>query len=101
GQAVGAGSNPGTLLVASASWGYDNRLFVWEPRKALSLGAGVAADETILDNGTVLSQGIVSAGWESIVPLADGHGLAMSLGSAITFGDLRIARQMLSAGGGG
>ena len=69
--------------------------------KVLSLGAGLAADETILDNGTVLSQGVASAGWESIVPLADGHGLAMSLGAAITFGDLRIARQMLSGGGDG
>ena len=101
GQAVGAGSNPGTLLTASASWGYDDRLFVWEPMKALSLGAAIAVDETVLDNGTVLSQGVASAGWESIVPLADGHGLAMSLGGAITFGDLRIARQMLSGGGEG
>ncbi|HXU72167.1 MAG TPA: hypothetical protein VN947_22715 [Polyangia bacterium] len=100
-QAVGAGTNPGTLLTASASWGYDDRLFVWEPMKALSLGAGLAADETILDNGQVLSQGVASLGWESIVPLADGHGLAMSVGGALTFGDLKIARQMLSAGGDG
>ncbi len=99
GQAVGAGNNPGTLLTASVSWGYDNRLFVWEPMKALSLGAGLAVDETVLDNGSLLSQGVASAGWESIVPLADGHGLAMSLGAAITFGDLKIARQMLSGGG--
>jgi hypothetical protein len=101
GQAVGAGANPGTLFTASASWGYDDRLFVWEPAKALSLGAALAVDETVLDNGTVLSQGVASAGWESIVPLADGHGLAMSFGAAITFGDLRIARQMLSGGGAG
>ena len=101
GKAVGAGGNPGTQLTASVGWGYDDRLFVWEPMKALSLGVGLSADETVLDNGTVLSQGVASAGWESIVPLADGHGLAMSLGGAATFGDLRIARQMLSAGGGG
>ncbi len=101
GQAVGAGANPGTLLTASASWGYDDRLFVWEPLKALSLGAALAADETVLDNGSVLSQGVGSLGWESIIPLADGQGLAMSFGAAITFGDLKIARQMLSAGGGG
>lgn len=101
GQAVGAGANPGTLLTASASWGYDDRLFVWEPQKALSLGAGVAVDETVLDNGAVLSQGVASAGWESIVPLGDGQGLALSFGGAVTFGDLRIARQMLSAGGAG
>jgi hypothetical protein len=101
GQAVGAGANPGTLLTASASWGYDDRLFAWEPLKALSLGAAIAVDETVLDNSTVLSQGVASAGWESIFPIADGHGVAMSLGAAITFGDLKIARQMLSAGGGG
>ncbi|HWE28209.1 MAG TPA: hypothetical protein VHB97_09415, partial [Polyangia bacterium] len=101
GQAVGAGANPGTLLTASASWGYDDRLFVWEPAKALSLGAAIAVDETVLDNGSALSQGVASAGWESIWPLADGHGLAVSVGGAITFGDLKIARQMLSGGGEG
>jgi hypothetical protein len=101
GQAVGAGANPGTLLTGSASWGYDDRLFVWEPLKALSLGAAIAVDETVLDNGQLLSQGVASIGWESIVPLADGHGLAMSFGAAATFGDLKIARQMLSAGGDG
>lgn len=101
GLAVGAGANPGTLLTASASWAYDDRLFIWEPHKALSLGAAVAVDETVLDDGRVLSQGVASAGWESIVPIADGHGLAVSLGGAVTFGDLKIARQMLSGGGEG
>lgn len=101
GQAVGGTGNPGTQLTAGIGWGYDDRLFVWEPMKALSLGAAVSADETVLDNGSVLSQAVVSAGWESIVPLTDGHRLAMSLGAAATFGDLNIARQMLSAGGGG
>ncbi|HEX9102208.1 MAG TPA: hypothetical protein VF997_08400, partial [Polyangia bacterium] len=101
GQAVGAGANPGTLLTASASWGYDDRLFVWEPNRALSLGAAIAVDETVLDNGTLLSQGVASAGWESIVPLGDGQGVALSFGGAVTFGDLKIARQMLSAGGAG
>jgi hypothetical protein len=103
GQALGAGSkpNPGTQLSASLSWGYDDRLFVWEPLRALSLGASAGVTETVLDDRTVLSQGTVSAGWESIVPVADGHGFAFSLSSAITFGDLSIARQMLSAGGAG
>jgi hemolysin activation/secretion protein len=48
-----------------------------------------------------LSQGTAAAGAEAIVPLADGHQLAIDLGGAITFGDLKIARQMLSAGGAG
>ena len=60
-QAIGAGANPGTLLTASVSWGYDDRLFVWEPMRALSLGAALAVDETVLDNGAVLSQGVASA----------------------------------------
>ncbi|HEY2745596.1 MAG TPA: hypothetical protein VGL86_13265 [Polyangia bacterium] len=98
-QAIGAGENPGTLLTASASWGYDDRLFVWEPMKALSLGAGLAVDETVLDSGQVLSQGVASLGWESILALADGHGLAMTVDGAATAGDLKIARQMLSVGG--
>jgi hypothetical protein len=101
GQAVGAGTKPGTLVSASLGWGYNNRLFAWEPRRELSLGASIGAAETILDDGTLLSQATAAAGWESIIPLADAHGLALSLGGAITFGDLKIARQMLSAGGGG
>lgn len=101
GRAIGAGPKPGTLISASMGVGYDNRLFVWDPRRALSLGGSLGVAETVLDDGTLLSQGTASAGWESIVPLSDAHGLAMSLGGAITFGDLKIARQMLSAGGGG
>ncbi|MDB4965290.1 MAG: hypothetical protein JWN44_979 [Myxococcales bacterium] len=101
GQSVGAGQKPGTLVSAGVGYGYNDRLFAWEPRKELSFGVSVGAAETILDDGTILSQATAAAGWESIVPLSDGHGLAMSLGGAITFGDLKIARQMLSAGGGG
>lgn len=99
--AVGAKSTPGTSISASMGWNYDDRLFVWEPMRALSLGASVGVVETVLDDGTVLSQATISAGWESIVPVADGHGLAFTLNGAATFGDLKIARQMITAGGGG
>ena len=99
-EAVGAKSNPGTSVSASMAWNYDDRLFIWEPARALSLGASVGVVETVLDDGVVLSQATVAAGWESIVPIADGHGLAFTINGAATFGDLKIARQMLSAGGG-
>jgi hypothetical protein len=99
-QAIGAAPKPGTQLGLSVGWDYDDRLFIWEPRRALTFSASLGANETILDSGQVLSQGTGAAGWESIVPLADGHGLAMFLGGGATFGDLKIARQMLSAGGG-
>jgi hypothetical protein len=100
GQTVSGTHDPGTSLSASMGFGYDDRLFVWEPMRALSLGAAVSTNETVLDKGTVLSQGTASAGWESIFPVADSMGLAFTVNGAATFGDLRIPRQMLSAGGG-
>jgi hypothetical protein len=101
GRAVGAGENPGTQIATGVGVGYDDRLFVWEPVRALSVAGSGSYTLTVLDNRQVLSQGTVAASWESIVRLGDGHGLAMSLSGAITFGDLRIARQMLAAGGAG
>ena len=100
-EAVGAKSNPGTSLSASMAWNYDDRLFIWEPARALSLGASVGVVETVLDNGVVLSQATVAAGWESIVPhRRRAWAGAFTVNGAATFGDLKIARQMLSAGGG-
>ncbi len=99
GQAVGRGAHPGTQIGLGVGLGYDDRLFVWEPTKALSLSVSAGLVLTVLDNAQLLTQGTVSAGWESIVPLADGQGLALTASGAITAGDLSIARQMLAAGG--
>jgi hypothetical protein len=101
GQAVGRGPHPGTTIGAAVGWGYDDRLFVWEPVKALSLDASAGVVLTILDDASVLWQTTVSAGAEYTLPLADGHGLAMQVSAAITAGSLSIARQMLGAGGAG
>jgi hypothetical protein len=105
GQSISGMAQPGTSLSASMGFGYDDRLFVWEPRRALSIGASIGTVETVLDPtkdspAKVLSQGTASAGWESIVPVADSHQLAFLISAAATFGDLRIPRQALSAGGG-
>jgi hypothetical protein len=101
GQALGRGTHPGTTIGASLGVGYDDRLFVWEPRKALTLDASAGLTLTVLDDAEVLWQGTISGSAEYTVPLADGHGLAMVLTGAITGGDLGIARQMLAAGGAG
>jgi hypothetical protein len=99
GEATGNVAHPGTQIGLGVGVGYDDRLFVWEPNKALSLDVSAGAVMTVLDSGRVLLQGTLSAGWESIVPIADGHGLALTAAGAITGGDLSIARQMLAAGG--
>lgn len=99
GRALGGVSTPGTQIAASFGLGFDDRLFIWEPTRVLSLGFSAGYILTVLDSAKALSQATVSAGWESIVPLADGHGLALLATAAATFGDLRIARQMLAAGG--
>jgi hypothetical protein len=101
GLAVGAGEHPGTQIGVGAGLGYDDRLFVWEPWKAFSVGGSLGFVLTVLDNAQVLWQGTASASIEYIAPLADGHGLAMDLSGAITAGNLSIARQMLGAGGSG
>jgi hypothetical protein len=101
GKDVGAGNIQGTAVGAGVSIGYDDRLFAWDPWRALSLGASLSGTLTILDNSTVLSQVSASAGYSQIVKLTDGHGFAVSLGAAGTFGDLRIQRQLLQMGGSG
>src|SRR5262249_35752341 len=96
-----ADKNPGTLIASSLGIGYNDRLYAWEPRREWSFGASIGAAETVLDTGRLLSQGTAAGGGGAVLPLADGHQLALDLGGAITFGDLKIARQMLSAGGAG
>jgi hypothetical protein len=101
GQAVGRGEHPGTTIGLGVGWGYSDRLFAWEPRKELAFDASAAFVLTVLDDAQVLWQGTVSGSAQYLLPLADGHGLAMVLSGALTAGDLSIARQMLSAGGAG
>jgi hypothetical protein len=101
GQAAGAGAFPGTAIGVGASVGYSDQLYPWEPRRYLSGGLSGSSVVTVLDSGAVLAQGTLSIGGETLVPLADGQGLLFSLSGAITFGDLRIARQLLAAGGPG
>src|SRR5262249_26726680 len=91
GAALGEGPTPGTRVGVSVTYGYDDRLFVWEPVRALSLSASLRYVLTALDNGALLSQGSAGAGWESIFRLSDSHGIAAALSAGITFGDLRIA----------
>lgn len=101
GRVIGGEAISGTQVATSVGVGFDNRKYDWEPQKAIGLSTSLGQSVTILDSGRVLAQGTFSAGWDQLVPLADGHGLAMALSGAITFGDLRIARQMLGLGGAG
>jgi hypothetical protein len=94
-------SNPGTGLALSVGWGYDDRLFVWEPQRANTFGVGVGYGLIALDSGRALSQVTVSASGEIIRRIADGHGIAASLVGGITFGDLQLPQQMQFAGGAG
>jgi hypothetical protein len=99
GKAVAGAEHPGTQIGVGLGWGYDDRLFIWEPWRALTLSASAGYVLTVLDNARLLSQATVSAAWESIVPVADGQGFALTLAAGLTAGDLKIARQMLSSGG--
>ena len=101
GRVLGGEATPGTTVSTSLGLSYDNRKYEWEPQRSFSVGASLGGVLTILDTGRVLGQGTLSLGWDQLVPLADGHGLAMALSGAITFGDLRIPRQMLGLGGAG
>jgi hypothetical protein len=98
---IGAGENPGTRLNAAVTWGYDDRLFAWEPWRARSFSASASYGLIGLDSGLVLSQVAISGGGEWIAPIADGHGIALVASAGATFGDLRISQQMLTMGGAG
>jgi hypothetical protein len=95
---TGEAPQPGTRLTFSASLGYDDRLYIWEPWRAWSFGATANYVLTVLDDGRVLQQGSIGVSGERIAPLAVGHGIAVMVGAAATFGDLQTPSQMLSAG---
>lgn len=98
---TGMDAIPGEAFTFSANLGWDDRLYLWEPRRVRALNLGISYTMTVLDNAAVFSRGNATASWESIVPLADGHGLALLLGGGVTFGNIAAAQQLVSAGGPG
>lgn len=96
---TGVENIPGEAFTFSANLGWDDRLYIWEPVRARTLNLGLSYTLTILDNAAVFSRGNATAAWQSIVPLADGHGLALLLGGGVTFGNIATAQQLVSAGG--
>lgn len=96
---TGGENLPGEALTFSANLGWDDRLYIWEPLRARTLNLGLSYTMTILDSAAVFSRGNATAAWESIVPLADGHGLALLLSGAVTFGNIATAQQLVSTGG--
>ena len=98
-EQTGVANLPGEAFTFSVNLGWDDRLYIWEPLRARTLNLGLSYTMTILDNAAVFSRGNATASWESIVPLADGHGLALLLSGGITFGNVATAQQLVSAGG--
>jgi hypothetical protein len=96
---TGLQSIPGESFTFSVNLSLDDRLYIWEPVRARTLNLGLSYTITVLDNAAVFNRGNATASWESIVRLADGHGLALLLGGGITFGNIATAQQLLSAGG--
>jgi hypothetical protein len=96
-------NKPGTAVSAAMGFGYEDRLFVWEPVRGLSLGASLGAVAIAFDDGTARAHGTASAAAEWLLPVADGHGFGFALAAASVIGrqeDLKFARQMVSPGGG-
>ena len=96
---TGVENIPGQAFTFSVNLGWDDRLYIWEPLRARTLNLGLSYTLTILDNAQVFSRGNATASWESIVPLADGHGLALLVSGGIAFGNIATAQQLVSAGG--
>lgn len=94
-----AGSVPGQAFTFSLNLGLDDRLYVWEPRRARTLNVGLSYTLTVLDNAAVFSRGNATASWESIVPLTDGHGLALLAAGGVAFGNIATAQQLVTTGG--
>jgi hypothetical protein len=94
-------NKPGTAVSASMGFGYEDRLFVWEPLKGLSVGASLGAVAIAFDDGAARGHGTASAAVEYLLPVADGHGFGFAAAAATVIGrpqDLSFARQMVSPG---
>ncbi len=96
---TGVENIPGEAFTFNVNLGWDDRLYIWEPRRARTLNLGLSYTLTVLDNAAVFSRGNATASWQSIVPLADGHGLSLLLAGGVTFGNVATAQQLVSAGG--
>ncbi len=96
---IGADSVPGEAFTFNLNLAWDDRLYIWEPTRARTLNLGLSYTITILDNAAVFHRGNATASWKSILPLADGHSLALLLGGGVTFGNVATAQQLVSSGG--
>ena len=101
GVPAGAPQIGGTSIGVGASISYGDRFFAWEPTRSRGFSVGASTNVTVLDNGTTLATGVANAGWNHIVPIADGHGFAYTIGASVAFGDIRIPRQLVGIGGPG
>jgi hypothetical protein len=84
----------GTSVAVGVGLAYGDRKFVWEPTRGTAASLTGSFGMTILDSGTVLTQAVLAAGINHIIPLADGQGLVIGIGGALSAGDLKLPRQV-------
>jgi hypothetical protein len=91
-------------LSLSAGVGSNNKLFIFEPLRAYSLGVGASLSLTRLDagpssGGEWLLSGVASAALARTVTPWDGHTFALNVRGAVAFGNLTARSQLVASGG--
>jgi len=99
GVPAGAAEQPGWRLSARAGFAHDTRDFLFDPWRAVGLTLGVGYALTALERGDRLSQWSAALEALRLIELAPGHVLALAGEAGVMLGDIRLASQLLAAGG--
>jgi hypothetical protein len=99
GLLVGQRPEPGWRLSARAGLSHDTRDYLFDPWRAVGLAVGVGAAVTALADGERLSQASAGAEALRLFELHPGHVLGLDAQAGATSGDIRLATQLLAAGG--
>jgi hypothetical protein len=99
GVPFGQPEQPGWRGSGKVGFAHDTRDFLFDPWHAVGLGLSFGYSLTALDDGRRFSS--ASAGIEALrlFELAPGHVLALAAEAAMVLGDVRLANQLMAAGG--
>ncbi|HEY2901969.1 MAG TPA: hypothetical protein VGL59_15410 [Polyangia bacterium] len=99
GLTQGQAPQPGWRFSARTGLEHDDRDYLFDPWRAVGVDAIASYTLTALDNGELFSQATVSVDALRLFELLPGHVLGLEADADVTFGDLRLRSQLVSASG--
>ncbi|HEX3695877.1 MAG TPA: hypothetical protein VH374_10840 [Polyangia bacterium] len=99
GLTQGQAPQPGWRFSARTGLEHDDRDYLFDPWRAVGVDAIASYSLTALDSGTLYSQATVSVDALRLFELLPGHVLGLEADADVTFGDLRLRSQLVSASG--